>query len=54
MNAAADTRRNRDEKGIKISDGQIKALETSQLHRHEFHGDWNYTLDPTTRPNTPT
>ncbi len=42
------------EKGIKISDGQIRELETSQLHRHEFHGDWNYTLDPATRPNTPT
>jgi Rhodopirellula transposase DDE domain len=34
------------EKGIKISDQQIKELETSQLHRHQFHGDWNYTLDP--------
>ncbi len=42
------------EKGIKISDQQIKALETSQLHRHEFHGDWNYSLHPATRPNTPT
>ena len=39
------------EKGIKISDQQIKDLETSQLHRHQFHGDWNYTLDPATRPN---
>ena len=42
------------EKGIKISDQQIRDLETSQLHRHEFHGDWNYTLHPATRPNTPT
>ena len=25
------------EKGIKISDQQIKDLETTQLHRHEFH-----------------
>ena len=41
------------EKGIKISDQQIKDLETSQLHRHEFHGDWNYTMHPATRPNTP-
>ena len=42
------------EKGIKISDQQIKELETSQLRRHEFHGDWNYSLHPATRPNTPT
>ena len=42
------------EKGIKISDQQIKDLETTQLHRHEFHGDWNYTMHPATRPNTPT
>ena len=34
------------EKGIKISDQQMKDLETSQLHRHEFHGDWNYTMHP--------
>jgi hypothetical protein len=40
------------EKGIKISDQQIKQLETSQLHRHDFHADWNYTLDPATRPNS--
>lgn len=31
-------------RGIKITDKQIAALETTQLHRHEFHGDWNYTL----------
>lgn len=42
------------EKGIKISDRQIKQLESSQLHRHDFHGDWNYSLHPATRPDTPT
>jgi Rhodopirellula transposase DDE domain len=36
------------EKGIKISDQQIRDLETSQLHRHEFHPDWNYTMHPAT------
>jgi hypothetical protein len=41
------------QKGIKIPDRQINDLEATQLHRHEFHGDWNYTLDPATRPNTP-
>ena len=43
--------------GIKIPDKQIAALEATQLHRHEFHGDWNYTLTAdhtTTRPTEPT
>ncbi len=30
--------------GIKISDAQIAAL---PIARHDFHGDWNYTLTPT-------
>ena len=42
------------EKGIKISDQQMRDLENAQLHRHEFHGDWNYTVHPATRPSTPT
>ena len=42
------------DRGIKITDKQITALEATQLHRHEFHGDWNYTMHPATRPNTPT
>jgi hypothetical protein len=33
-------------KGIKITNKQMAAL---NLHRHEFHGDWNYTI----KPNTP-
>jgi hypothetical protein len=36
--------------GIKIPDKQIKALETQGiLARHEFHGEWNYTLNPEPR-----
>src|SRR6478752_190860 len=42
------------EKGIKISDQQMMDVETTQLHRHQFHGDWNYTMHPATRPNAPT
>jgi hypothetical protein len=35
--------------GIKIPDHQMKALETSgTLTRHDWHGEWNYTI------NTPT
>jgi ligand-binding SRPBCC domain-containing protein len=32
------------ERGIKITDQQIAALEATQLHRHAFHAEWNYTL----------
>ena len=35
-----------------ISGRQIKELDSSQLHRHEFHSNWSYTLRPTTRPKT--
>ncbi len=34
--------------GVKISDEQMAAL---PLHRHDWHGDWNYTLHP--RPPAP-
>lgn len=30
-------------KGIKISDKQMKEI---RLKRHDFHGDWNYTIRP--------
>ena len=30
--------------GVKISDAQLAAL---PLTRHDWHGDWNYTLSPT-------
>ena len=33
------------ETGVKISDKELAAL---PLTRHEFHGDWNYTLTPKT------
>lgn len=43
------------ERGIKIPDKDMKALETSGiLTRHDFHGDWNYTIAPATRPTAPT
>jgi len=55
VNAVLDTTTY--ERGIKITDKQIAALEATQLHRHKFHGDWNYTLtaDPNaTRQTEPT
>ena len=30
--------------GIKISDTQMAAL---PITRHDFHGEWNYTINPT-------
>ena len=38
-------------KGIKISDRQMRDLDKRALTRHDFHGDWNYTLRPTTTTN---
>ena len=40
--------------GIKIPDKTMKNLETNHiLTRHDFHGEWNYTLNPPTN-DTPT
>ena len=42
-------------KGIKIPDQQMKDLETSKtLVRHDFHGEWNYTLNPRNTPGNDT
>jgi len=35
--------KNKYQKGIKVSKEEIQQL---NLHRHEFHGDWNYTIKP--------
>ena len=34
--------------GVKISDQRMQDLEATQLHRHTWHGEWNYTLNPPT------
>jgi len=46
------------QRGIKITDKEMTAFATRHLRRHEFHGDWNYTVtaaldDDTKRPNEP-
>lgn len=60
VRAVLDT--NTYEKGIKITDKEMRAFESRHLQRHEFHGDWNYTVhgdsdqqvdDHTTRPGSP-
>ena len=34
--------------GVKIPDSHMKALhDTGALHRHDWHPEWNYTLNPT-------
>ena len=36
--------------GVKIADKDMKDLETKRiLTRHDFHGEWNYTLHPEPR-----
>ncbi len=32
------------QKGIKITDHQMKTFEAEHLDRHDFHGDWNYSV----------
>ncbi len=44
-------------KGVKISDRQMRELETTRLTRDPWHGEWNYCLHPPTTPDdhdTPT
>jgi hypothetical protein len=35
-------------KGIKITDQEMRDLETQHLTRHDFHGEWNYRVSPAT------
>ena len=41
MKAALDT--DHYDTAIKVSDEELAGL---RLQRHEFHGDWNYTITP--------
>jgi len=43
LKVRAEIDRNTYPAGIKISNAQMAAL---AIERHEFHGDWNYTLQP--------
>jgi hypothetical protein len=35
--------------GVKVSDAEMDAI---NINRHQFHGDWNYTISPT-KPSSP-
>jgi len=37
-------------KGIKVSDKEMRQLETNHITRHTFHEQWNYTINPTKPP----
>ena len=39
--------------GLKVTGQQMKQVEDRQLTRHEFHGEWNYTLLAAPRPAAP-
>jgi hypothetical protein len=53
VHAELDT--NTYERGIKIPKKDMKTLEdTGILTRHEFHGDWNYAINPRDTPKQPT
>ncbi len=41
------------QKGIKISDKDMKALEQRSIRRNELHGEWNYALLPRPTADTP-
>jgi hypothetical protein len=37
-------------KGITVPDKQMRTLEQDHNTRHQFHGEWNYTLEPARSP----
>lgn len=37
-------------KGLKITDREMRDLETQHLIRHDFHGEWNYIVRPSAQP----
>ena len=43
LKVKAELDENEYEKGIKVSNKEMEAL---NIERHEFHGDWNYTIKP--------
>ena len=38
-------------RGIKISDREMRDLERTHLTRHDWHGEWNYTITPARAPS---
>jgi len=44
-------RTNTSTRGIKISDRDMAEFEDRHLVRHDFHGDWNYTITAANNPD---
>ena len=49
LQVRAELDENKYPKGVKVSDAQLAAV---NLSRHAFHGEWNYTISPTSQ-NSP-
>ena len=49
LTVRAELDRNKYPKGVKVSDAQFDAVNIS---RHDFHGDWNYTIRPSAPRST--
>lgn len=43
LKVRAELDENKYPKGIKISDAELAAI---SIEPHDFHGDWNYTINP--------
>jgi hypothetical protein len=43
LRVRAELDENKYPKGVKVSDAQLAAV---NLSRHDFHGEWNYTISP--------
>ena len=39
-------------RGIRLSDWEMREFEARHLQRHDFHGDWNYTITAETATKT--
>jgi hypothetical protein len=50
LTATAILDQNRYPTGLEITPGQARDIEDRWLARHDFHGEWNYTLLPVPRP----
>jgi hypothetical protein len=51
LRVRAELDRGRCPLGVKVGDGELTAV---PLVRHEFHGEWNYTMQPAADKPPPT
>ena len=46
----AELDRGRDPLGVKVSDAELAAV---RITRHDWHGEWNYTIAQSRHPRAP-